>query len=423
MADKVKITKRVVDALKTGPERFMVWDSEISGFGLRVSPADRKVYLLKYRVGGGRTGRVRWATIGTHGNLTPDQAREIARRWTAEVAEGGDPAGVREEQRKAPTVSDLLDRYLKDHVTVRNKAKTVVGVTDLVNRIIRPKLGKLKVADVSRADVSRFHSGLSKTPTTANRALAALSKAFSLAEVWGYRDDHTNPCHRVQRFEERARERFLSAEEFGALGAALSRAEREPLKVVDKAGKEKTITANPEAVRAIRLLIFTGARVGEILGLRWEYLDLEAGLASLPDSKTGKKVVQLAQAALEVLAGAERPETGKGFVIRGGSGKDPEIALVNIKDPWGAIRSAAGLGDVRLHDLRHAFASVAVAGGMSLPMIGALLGHREAKTTQRYAHLANDPQKAAAGQIAGRISEAMNGPGEGGQVVPFHRKG
>lgn len=162
--------------------------------------------------------------------------------------------------------------------------------------------------------------------------------------------------------------------------------------------------------------------MGEVLGLRWEFIDLEAGRANLPDSKTGKKVLQLPPPALEVLAKANRPKDGRGFVIRVGSGADPELPLVNLKDPWGAIRRAAGLEDVRPHDLRQAFAIVAVARGMSLPMIGALLGHREVKATQRYAHFADDPQKAAAGRIGNRISEAMTALTGGAEAVQIGKK-
>ena len=423
MAEKKRIGKVMVDALKPKAERFVAWDTEVPGFGVRVYPQGRKVYLLKYRVGGGRSGRVRWALIGNHGSLTPDQARDIARRWAADVAQGGDPAGVREDQRKAPTVSELLDKYLKDHVKVRNKPSTQAAVTDLVERVIRPALGKLKVAELARTDVARFHSGLSESPTTANRALAALSKACSLAEVWGYRPDHSNPCIRVERFKETSRERFLSAKEFAVLGEVLIRAEHQALTFTDKRGKVQKVTANAEAIRALRLAIFTGMRSGEVLGLRWEHLDIEAGVANLPDSKTGKKIVQLPAPALEVIAGAERPENGKGFVIRGGRAKDAETPLVNIAKSWNAVRMVAGLADVRPHDLRHAFASVAASGGASLPVIGALLGHTEAKTTQRYAHLSNDPLKAAAGLVAGRISEAMKAPTGGADVVQIKHKG
>lgn len=323
------------------------------------------------------------------------------------LPKGGDPAGIRAEQRKAATVSVLLDSYLKDHVMVRNKPSTQAQVTDLVERLIRPALGRFKEAEVSRTDVARFHSGLSASPVTANRSLAALSKACSLAEVRGFRPDHSNPCHRVERFKETSRTRFLSIEEFGTLGAVLGRAEPEALVIRGRDGKPKTGRANPEAIRAIRLMIFTGMRVGEVRGLRWEHLDLEAGVANLSDSKTGKKVMQLPPPALEVIAGGECPDSRKGFVIRGGKDKDPEAALVNVKDTWGAIRTVAEIADVRPHDLRHASASVAASGDASLPIIGALLGHSEAKTTQRHANLANDPLRQAAGRVAARIADAM----------------
>lgn len=404
---KKKIGKSLVDALKADTVPVISWDTEIPGFGVRAYPSGRKVYLLKYRLGGGRAARIRWGTIGVHGSLTPDQARAIARQWAAQIAQGGDPAAAREEQRKAPTVADLLDSYLNDHVRVRNKPSTQSQVTDLVERIIRPALGKLKVREVSRSDIAKFHASLSDRVVTANRALAALSKAFSLAEVWGYRPDHSNPCYRVERYKEVPRSRFLSSTEFAVLGDVLDRAERDALQFKRPDGTLKTVRANPEAVRAIRLMILTGMRVGEVRGLRWEYLDLEAGVANLPDSKTGRKVVQIPHSAIEVILTAERPSNDKGFVIRGGKAADPEVALVNVKDTWTAIRTVAGLGDVRPHDLRHAFASVAAAGGASLPIIGAMLGHSEARTTQRYAHLANDPLREAADRVAMKITSDM----------------
>jgi integrase len=187
-------------------------------------------------------------------------------------------------------------------------------------------------------------------------------------------------------------------------------------------GKAKPVRVSKWAVAAIRLLIFTGARRGEILGLRWEWIDWQAGRANLPDSKTGRKPLMLPPAALEVLKGLDQPESGKGFVIRGGDYSDPETPLVNLKDPWGIVRKAAGLDDVRPHDLRHSFASVMVAGGASLPVIGALLGHRDVKTTARYAHLATDPLRVAADQVGGVLASHLKGPEGGAEVVPLHRK-
>lgn len=407
LAGTKRINKSVVDALKPMAARFVSWDTEIPGFGVRVYPSGQKVYVLKYRVGSGRAARIRWANIGKHGVVTPDQARDVARRWAAQVADGGDPARVRDEERKAPTLSLVLDKYLAEHVRIRNKRSTQAQVGDLVERIIRPALGRLKVAEVSRSDVSRLHSGLSDRPVTANRVLAVLSKVFSLAEVWGYRPDNSNPCKRVEKFKETPRERFLSAKEFQVLGEALARAEREPLSVEGPDGKAMMVRANPEAVRAIRLMILTGMRTGEVRAMRWEHLDLEKGVINLPDSKTGKKVVQLPPAAIQVILAADRPQSGTGYVVRGGRKNDPETALVNVKATWGAVRKAANLVDVRPHDLRHSFASVAIAGGASLPIIGALLGHSEPKTTQRYAHLANDPLRQIAGSVAATIAGLM----------------
>lgn len=405
----VKITKRVVDATKPESTRQRIWDAEIAGFCLQVTPTGHKSYFYKYRVGGGRAGRVRWAKIGDHGVFTPDQARDMARRWAADVAIGGDPAETRSAQRAAPTVSELLDRYLGEHAARKNKVRTAADAERLVNKLLRPALGKLKVADITANDVARFHGGYAATPYQANRALAVLSKAFNLAELWGLRPKGTNPCQDVERFAEEARERSLSAAEFAALGAALAHAEQGPLQLppLQPADPERLRSVNLQAIRAIRLLIFTGARVSEILSLRWEHLDLDAGRAHLPDSKTGKKVIQLPAPALEVIASAERPASGRGYVIRGKDGRNPEVPLVNVKDPWATICEAAGLQSLRLHDLRHAFASAAVNDGLSLPIIGALLGHRETRTTQRYAHLADDPQRLAAAQVAGRIAHAM----------------
>lgn len=422
MAESIRIMKRTVDALKASGVRYVAWDSDLPGFGVRVGTAGSKTYVLKYRVGGGRAGRVRWGVIGQHGALTPDQAREVAQRWAAEVAAGGDPAGEKIDKRKAPTVAELMGEYLKSHVKVRNKPSTVAYVSDLVQRIIcKDPVAKLKVSDVSEADIARFHARLASKPTTANRARAALSKAFSLAETWGYREKHSNPCGEVERYRETPRERFLAPAEFAALGEALGAADRGELVLVED-GQAKPVRVSKWAVAAIRLLIFTGARRGEILGLRWEWIDWQAGRANLPDSKTGRKPLMLPPAALEVLEGLERPESGKGFVIRGGDYSDPEIPLVNLKDPWGIIRKAAGLSDVRPHDLRHSFASVMVAGGASLPVIGALLGHRDVKTTARYAHLATDPLRAAADQVGGLLASHLKGPEGGAEVVPLHRK-
>ena len=227
----------------------------------------------------------------------------------------------------------------------------------------------------------------------------------------------------VEKFPEAARERFLGPAEFAALGEVLAKAERGEALVIDKNGKPRSVKVSLRSVAAIRLLIFTGARHSEILGLRREWIDWNAGRANLPDSKTGKKPITQPPAALEVLRGVDMPSDGKGFVIRGGDHSDPERKLVNLKDPWGAVRGAAGLPDVRPHDLRPSFASVMAADGASLLLIGKRLGHKDVKTTGRCAPLATDPLRVAADKVGERIASQMKGQEGGAEIVPLHRKG
>ena len=267
---------------------------------------------------------------------------------------------------------------------------------------------------MTRAEVERLHNHLAATPYEANRVLALLSKMFNLAEAWEMRPDGSSPCRHVKKFPEAKRERFLSERELEQLGAALAAAERGEL--VGRTGAP----ISPHAVAAIRLLIFTGARRGEVLGLRWDWIDWEAQRAELPDSKTGKKFLYLPPAALDVLRAVPRVE-GNPHVIVGGRSGAP---LVNLTLPWIAIRAAADLAGVRLHDLRHSFASVGAGAGLSLPMIGALLGHRETATTARYAHLSDDPQRDSAALISNRIAAALaagEGGGEGAELVQISR--
>jgi integrase len=222
----------------------------------------------------------------------------------------------------------------------------------------------------------------------ANRCVALLSKMMNLAERWKLRPAGSNPCRGLEKFKEHRVERWLTGEELAKLGDALA-----------------AYDGSPYAVAAIKLLAFTGARLGEVLGLRWEWIDFERGEARLPDSKTGAKTLHLPPPALSVLAELPRIDSNP-YVI---CGSRDGAALVNLEKPWRVIRKAAGLGDVRLHDLRHAFASVAVMGGMSLPIIGKILGHKQIATTQRYAHFASDPIKEAAASVAGQIANALNG--------------
>ena len=384
-----KITKRSVDALRVASDgaEAVIWDTEVKGFGVRVQRGGSKSYIVHYRAGTGRGAPLRKVTLGKHGSpWTPDTARREAKRLLGLVEVGFDPGADKLARQEAPTVSELAERFLAEHADAKRKASTAAEYRRLVDRIILPALGKRKVADVTRQDLAKLHHGLRQTPYQANRLLAVLGKMFNLAERWALRPDGSNPCRHVERFGERKRERMLSPAELGRLGEALS-----------------AHAGSPYTAAAVKLLVFTGARLSEVLSLRWDWIDFDRGEARLPDSKTGAKTLHLPPPALAVLAELPRLDANPHVIV----GHKAGAAMVNLEKPWRAIRKTAGLDDVRLHDLRHAFASVAASSGMGLPIIGKMLGHTQAQTTNRYAHLASDPVKAAAASVAGKIAAAM----------------
>jgi integrase len=386
-----KITKRSVDALKPASDRaeVVLWDTEVKGFGCRVQRGGSKSYIVHYRVGSGRAAPLRKLTIGKHGApWTPEQARGEAKRLLGLVESGVDPAAHKIAQKESPTLADLAERFMAQHTQPKCKPSTAMHYQRLLDRIILPALGKRKILDITRHDVAKLHHELRSAPYQANRSLAVISKMFNLAESWALRPDGTNPCRHVELFAERKRERMLSPAELARLGDALA-----------------TSNGSAFAVAAIKLLVFTGARLGEVLGLRWEWIDFERGEARLPDSKTGPKTLHLPPPALALLSELQRFDDNP-YVI---AGHKRGASMVNLERCWLITRKAAGLDDVRLHDLRHAFASVAASSGMGLPIIGKMLGHSQPATTARYAHLASDPVKAAAATVAGKIAAAMEG--------------
>jgi integrase len=289
-------------------------------------------------------------------------------------------------------MKDLAERYIREHVRIRMKPPNDRHTERVWERLILPRFGPRKVADIDRADIAEFHADLASTPVMANRVKSMLSTAFSLAELWRWRAEGTNPCRHVRPFKERSRERYLTEQELRRLGAVLDEA-------------EESWGVSAYGIAAIRLLILTGCRSAEIVKLRWEWVDFEARCLRLPDSKTGAKTVKLNAPALEILANLERLE-GNPYVIPGkkrGSHRGPLGSL------WDRIREAAELKDVHIHDLRHTFASYGVSAGFTLPMIGKLLGHTKTATTERYAHLADDPVVAANEQIGATLKSTLAG--------------
>ena len=395
-----RITKRAVDAAKPRKADTYLWDRELPGFGLKVTPAGRKVYLVQYRLGG-RKGRTRRVTIGQHGQITPTFARDEAKRLLGTLATGRDPAAERDRAKADKSVAATFDQFMEEHVRPKLKLSTAEGYQRVARLYVLPSFGRLSMGEVTRTEISRLHNEMRSKPYQANSTLAMLSKFFGWAEKHGLRPDGSNPCRYVQKNPEGRRNRFLSQAERGRLGDALREAEQEK-------------TCSPWVIAAIRLLAFTGARRNEILTLRWEYVSEEHESLLIPDSKTGPKGIHLNAPALAVLNEIPRLD-GNPYVI---CGERPGRHLVNLEKPWRRIRAAAKLNDVRLHDLRHSYASVAASGGQSLVVIGKLLGHSQPATTARYAHLADDPVKAASNAVGRHIAAAMDG-GTSGEVMDF----
>lgn len=393
----MRLTKRAIDALKPGAAERFYWDDSLPGFAVRVMPSGARSFLIQYRTANGDTRRLTFAKVGT---LTPDEARERARKLLAEVAGGADVSSARKAKRHAPRMAELWAMYEERHAKVKKKPASAASDARNWRLHLAPALEYRPVADVTHDEMEKLHGkiGEGSGKTNANRCIALASKLFSLALKWNLREG-ANPVKGVERFREVRRRRYLSADELARLGGALADAER-------------LQTEMPSAIAAIRLLVFLGARRGEVLALEWDHLDFARGVAELPDSKTGAKTLPLNAPALDVLANL--PRTSR-YVI---PGAEPGRPLAGLFHPWRRICKRAGITGARLHDLRHSFAAVAVSAGASLPVIGAVLGHSSPSTTARYAHVQSDPLRLVSETAGARIAAAMSGRPDA-EVIPL----
>lgn len=413
-----RITKRTVDTLKTAGKEYVHWDGELTGFGVRVRPSGSKSFVAVYRTGG-RNTPLRRVTIGAVGKIEADKAREEARTIIRQAELGQDRAAERAKARAEMTLDKVCDLYLAEGCDTK-KTSTLATDKGRIERHIKPLLGRKRVGEISRTDVEKFMRDVAAGKTavdektkkrgraiveggkgTATRTVGLLGGIMSFAVSRQLRAD--NPVRGVKRYADKKGETFLSADELRRIGLALSKAEADG--------------ANPSAIAIIRLLAFTGARKSEIAGLRWLEADLGRGYLRLGDSKTGAKVIPIGAPAVEVLSGVTVIE-GSPFVFPASSG---EGRFQGVERVWRKVRADAGLPNLRLHDLRHSFASVGLARGDALPVIGAILGHADIKTTSRYAHLADDPVKNAAEAISLTIESALVGRASA-EIVPFKRQ-
>ncbi len=424
-----RLTKKFVEALTPPDDKYVtIWDDRLIGFGIRIRHSGKKAYIVQAK----HNRKTIRKNVGVHGTLTADQARVEAADLLRQIHAGINPNEEAKKERRKCTMEGLCTQFLEDYVPSHLKSSTAGDYRQIIEKFIIPAIGELRAEDVAREDVAKLHNSMRHIRYQANRTLSVMSVILNQAENWGIRPDRSNPCYHIKKYKEHQRDRFLSPDELACLGEALN------------AGK---IFA-PSAVTAFKLLIFTGARLSEIQTLKWDYV--RGNNIHLPDSKTGAKVIPLNQPALDILSEAGRIE-GNPYVV---TGKKDEAYLTDLQRPWRRVRKQAtvlfwlrhsntaarlvngladrndeqplwedcqkeankanlelptGLNDVRIHDLRHTFASEAVMNGESLPMIGKILGHTQPQTTARYAHLADDPLQSASERIATSLQAAMAG--------------
>jgi integrase len=412
---RIKLTKSTVDAAMPREKEFVLWDSELTGFGVRIRPTGAKSFIAVYRTGHGRGGLQRKMTIGPVGaELTADTARKVAKRFLGAAAKGDDPALDRTQQRRELTVAHLCDLYLAEGCNTK-KLSTITTDQSRIERHIKPLLGYKRIGEVLRGDVDKFLRDVASGKTrcdvktrvrgraivsggkgAATRTVGLLGGIFSFAVARGLLT--SNPVLGVKRFPDRNSQRFLSANQLVNLGVALRKIAAE---------------SNPNGVAIIKMLAFTGTRKSEITRLMWSEVDLDHRCLRLTESKTGSKILPLGPPALELLSTlfAERYAE---WVF---PSRDRQKPFTGLEKIWDRVRNLAGYPNLRIHDLRHSFASMGLARGNALTVIGALLGHSDVKTTARYAHLGDDPLRAAVEEISGAMANAMSETPNEAEVV------
>ena len=394
---KKNLTKSAVEELGSAATEYVVWDMNLPGFGVRVKPSNIKSYVVQYR--NRKTGASRRKTIGQHGPLlTFHQAKERARIILADALKGNDPVADDRAVRGAPTMVQLAADYLEQHAIPKKRWRSVDNDRSMINRIIVPRLGSKKVAAVQSRDIHLLHASMSDTPYQANRVLALLSKMLSLAVKWGWRSD--NPVKGIERFQERRRERWLSDDELRRLLAALFN------------------HSNQRAANAVRFQLLTGARLGEVRTARWCNIDLERGVWTKPSHHTKQKRTEhipLSGPALALLTDMHvNADPNEQNLFPGNVQGQP---LQDIKKFWRSVLSEAGISGYRLHDNRHTHASHLVSSGLSLEIVGRLLGHTNPITTKRYAHIADSPLRAATERFGAKL-DALHKEREA-EIVPL----
>jgi integrase len=375
---RVRISRATVNGLKRGD---WVTDTVLPGFKVR-RPNRLALYGLNIRL----QGRMRWISLGTEAELTPDQARSEAERIRGLKRQGQDPASDRDRRKGAISIEAAVVRFMAEHVRRKLKPRTAAHYAETFDRLIRRHFGRWRVDSLSEGDVAQWHANMMATPTQANRALAILSSLMTWTVRRKWRD--TNPCRGVPRFKERAIIRYPTPGDLARIADAM-----------DELVAEGAL--NLFFATGAKILMMTGARRSEIFEAEWSWLDVERRCLVLPDSKTGTKIVTLPGAAMELLAQVPRLNNCPWIF--------PSIKtdrpFVNFHVQWKLVLRRAGVGHWRLHDLRHGFASTAVSAGASLYAVGRQLGHAKPQTTTRYSHLSDSARRELTETVAALICE------------------
>jgi integrase len=378
-----KLTKRLVESIKPDTKKTLIfWDVELKGFGVVVLPSGRRTYCIQYRNQNRVKKRLK---IGIHGHITAEEARMLAKKKLNLVTNGEDPVAVKKEKDALPLIHDLSHDYLERYAP-RKRPRSIIEDKKLLKNIILPEFGNQKVKYINRRDIESLHLRLENTPTQANRVLALLSKMMTLALAWGWRDDH--PVKGVERYQEEKRDRWLDTKELAQLWKSL---ERYP--------------THPQAF-AIKILLLTGARKNEVLQSTWDQFDFDQGVWTKSSHLTKQKKrehLPLSEQTIQILFNLKTLNCNESvYLFPDPTGDKP---IRDIKRFWEKIIKQAKLENIRIHDLRHTHASYSVSSGLSLSIVGKLLGHTQVSTTQRYAHLADQPLRQATSFFGNKVKE------------------
>lgn len=381
----VKLTKTVADAAIARAAEYELRDTAVPGFMLKVTPNGRRTFMLQYRT---NAGVRRKPAIGRFGELTVEQARSIAQDWLAEVRRGNDPSAEKAAARAAPSMKDLCTRFMEDYSKPKNRPRTVVGYEGLIKRHILPHLGQSKAHEVTRPAVAEMMAKMKKTPRSANHALSCLRKMMNMAEIWGYRNDGTNPCRHVPKYPEGKRTRLLTDEEVARIFGYLDRADAEGFE-------------HPFLALAVRLQFAFAGRMSEIIELEWEWVDFAQRRVIWPDSKTGFISKPMSEECLKLLANAPRIE-GSRFVVPAIFRQDRAMSWNTYSKGWKRILERAGVPHIGTHGIRHRAATEIANSGVPIKVGMQLTAHKTVTQFMQYVHTEDDPVRAAAETVATR---------------------